>query len=213
MELPVLQEHLTEVAPHLGEVWVKLHGLAKMGQGPGRVARQAQGVAEVVTGHGEVRLQAQRGAELSRSGLGLPLFQEGQAEVVGRLGVVGLQSQRGATAVDGPVHLAQHAVDQGQIGMVGSGGRIEGDGTPDPFGRPNRIALLIGDHAEQVQCVGVVWLSGQDATIRLGRLVQEAALVLLDGQCQLVRHGKTPWCFNLLIAFWSAVASRRTPKS
>ena len=167
VELPVLQEHLTEVAPRLGEVGVELHGLAKMGQGPGGVARQAQGVAEVVASHGEVRLQAQRGAELLRGGLGLPLFQQRQAEVVGRLGIVGLQSQRGATAVDGPVYLAHRAIDQGQVGVVGRGGGIRGDGTTDPFGGPHGVALLVGDDARASagRQRGPVGRPGDDDTI------------------------------------------------
>ena len=79
--------------------------------------------------------------------------------------------------------MSQRAIDQGQIGVVGSGGGITGDRTTDPFGGSDGVALLVDDNSKQVQQVGVLWLGGQEVTIPLGCLIQEAALVLLDGQC------------------------------
>ena len=77
--------------------------------------------------------------------------------------------------------------------MVGRDEGIRSDGPTDPFGGPRQVALLVGHDAQQVQGIGVVRSGGQEVTIRFGRLLQETALVLLDGQRQFVGHGKTPW--------------------
>ena len=54
VQLPVLHEHLTQVALRLGKIGVKLHGLPEMSQSSGCVSLEPQGVAEVVARQGEI---------------------------------------------------------------------------------------------------------------------------------------------------------------
>ena len=48
----------------------------------------------------------------------------------------------------------------------------------------------MGNHAEQIKGVGVVWPGDEDPTVQLRCPIQVAALVLLQRQSQVIRHGK-----------------------
>jgi hypothetical protein len=55
---------------------------------------------------------------------------------------------------------------------------MAGNGLADPFSRPDVVALLMGNYAEQMKGVSVVGSGDEDPAVQLRCLVQEAALVL-----------------------------------
>ena len=81
----------------------------------------------------------------------------------------------------GPLELAQGAVGLGQVGVERRDVRPQGHRPADQLDGPAVIALLMVQHAEQVQGVGVLRLAGQHFLIQRGGRTQPARLMQLDG--------------------------------
>ncbi len=79
---------------------------------------------------------------------------------------------------------------QGVVGVLGGIPGVHGDGPPDALGGLTVISLLVCDDAKQVQGVGVVGFGAEDVAVPPGRLGQEAALLLLQAEAEVVAHGK-----------------------
>ncbi len=185
-----VEQHLAEVGPRRGKVGGQGDGLAKMVESLVGLAQLAERHAEVVVGRREVRPQLQRAAKLL-DGFGVPSESlQRQTEVAKRLGGVGRQAQRRPAAADGSLVLTQGAVGFGQVGVEGGQVRPKRHGPADQLDGAGVVALLVAQHAEQVEGVGVLRLSGQDRLVQLRRRRQVPGLVLLNGGGQIVLHGR-----------------------
>src|SRR5262249_54311110 len=117
------------------------------------------------------------------------LRQKDQSQTVGRSCIVGSELQRGAAAACGVVEPVQPAVHLGEVGVVSRDAGTQGDGPADQLAGANVVAELVGEHAQQVQGVGVVRLAGKDGLVLLRRLVQLPLPMVSQGQSQFVVHG------------------------
>jgi hypothetical protein len=63
---------------------------------------------------------------------------------------------------------------------------INRDGPANQFDRTRLVSLLMGHHSEQMQGVGVVGVGGEDSLIKLRRLLQSTALMILEGRVQVI---------------------------
>ena len=71
--------------------------------------------------------------------------------------------------VEGPIQLPHSAVNFAEIGVIQGVCGIDRDGAGNQLDRRIRMAHLVGQNTEQVECVGMIGLTGQDLAIqRLG---------------------------------------------
>ena len=164
----------------LSQVGIDGQRLAKITDGPVRVAQKPPGVGQVIARHGEDGVETQGCLEGIPGGFGLAQFQEGQAEVIGGFSLVGVQAQRRPTAADGPVELSQGPIRLGEVGVEGCRAGAQPDGAVDQFHGPGRISLLMSNHSQQVQSIRLVRVLGQDALVNLRCFVQCPLLVQGD---------------------------------
>jgi hypothetical protein len=145
---------------------------------------------EPVVGRGEVRPQSQGLAEALGGFVQAPQSLQGHTEVAQGFGVFRPQPQRHAAATGGALELPQEAVGLGEVGVEGRYARPQGNGPADQLHGPPLLAPLVGEHAQQVQGVGLLGVVGQDSPVGPRRLVEGAALVVVDRRVQLVGPGR-----------------------
>jgi len=138
-------------------------------QGFVELSQFAQGVAEVVVVGGEIRAHLHGPAELLDGLRVLSQSLQGQAKVAERFGVIAPQAQRHAAAAGRPLELAQGAISLGQVGVEGRDVRPQGHGPTDLLDGAGMLALLMVQHPEQVQRIGIFLFARQDLLVQLGR--------------------------------------------
>ena len=87
------------------------------------------------------------------------------------------------------VELAQRPVRLGEVGVGIRSAGPHRDRAADQRDGAGVVALLEGDHAEQVQGVGMVGPGGQGLPVQRGRLDEAATLVLVQAKSEVVVHG------------------------
>jgi len=102
------------------------------------------------------------------------------------LGQVRLEQQRALVRRAGLREFALGLENVSEVGMVGRGIAIGGDGLAYQAGGSLMISVLVGDHSQQVQAVCVVRVQCQYLPIDALRFVQPAGLVMAQG---LGHHG------------------------
>jgi hypothetical protein len=108
------------------------------------------------------------------------------------------QPQSDPATGDRLVELAQRSIDLRQVGMIHGVVRIAGDGAPDQQGGARKVALLVGDHTQEVQCLQVPRLSRQEYLVESGRLVEATVLMMLQGKLERIGHGGIPTVFSAI---------------
>jgi hypothetical protein len=101
-----------------------------------------------------------------------------QAEVDGHLRGSRIPPQRDLKARHRPLQLAAGAIRLAEVAVKGGLARRESDGTLDELDRLTRLASLEGQHAEQVQRIGIVGLACEDRLVNpLGQLPLAAPMM------------------------------------
>ena len=85
-----------------------------------------------------------------------------------------------------PVVPAGGAVGLGQVVPVGPDGRLQRAGVANQFGRVVELPGRVGHEPEQVPCVGVRRVGGEDLAVEDLGLVQPPGPVVLDGRLHQV---------------------------
>ena len=144
--------------------------------------------AESVEEHRRVRLEPQSVLELLDGFVEASQSLQCQTEIAPCFGIVRPQAQGHAATAGGTIELALGSIRFGEIGVKGRDARPQRDGPTDQLDGPGVVALLMAQHAEQVQGVGVLLFLRQDLLIQLGSRTQLAALVHLKRGCQEILH-------------------------
>ena len=121
------------------------------------------------------------------AGLGEPFFRAVQgAQVVLQVGRIG--GQRGGALVGrrGGSHVTARHVDVAQVVEKTGEARHQARGLLDQRDALFAVAALVPNHAQEMQCVGVLWRGGEDAAVERFRALELAALMHLDGQAQRI---------------------------
>jgi hypothetical protein len=79
--------------------------------------------------------------------------------------------------------------------MVGSDAWLESDGVPDQLGGTRGLALLQGDHAEQVKGIGIGGVAREESLVDLAGPVEVALGVKVEGRGKVVLHEATLYVF------------------
>jgi hypothetical protein len=124
---------------------------------------------------------------------------QGQAQVAPGLGVIGPEAQGDPAAAGRALELSLGAVGLGEVGVEGGHARPRGDGLADQFHGAGVIALLVAQHAEQVQRVGVSGVRGQERLVsppglRQGALPVQGERRVQERGCRRgreTRHGSS----------------------
>ena len=74
----------------------------------------------------------------------------------------------------------------GQVGVIHGLGAIHRDGFADVFNRQRRLAALLAQNAQQVQCVGVPRIESQNLLVDLFGLQQVAGVVKRQALLQYI---------------------------
>ena len=188
--LTAVQQRLAQVGLGRGERRVQLDGAAEMLERLVLLAQLTQRDAQVVVGHHEVRPQLQGAAELfDRLGV-LPQTLQGRAQVAEGFRIIRPDRQGRAATADGSFEIAESAIRLGQVRMVNMRVRPQRHRPADQLDRAGMVALLVVQHAEQVQGLGVFLLARQHLLVQLGGRAQLSRSVHLDGGRQHVLHGQ-----------------------
>ena len=121
--------------------------------------------------------------------LGAPESVQRQAEIRQGFGVLGPQPQRHAAASCGALELAEHPIRFSEVGVKSRNTRLQADCLADQLDGPSMVALLMAQHAEQVQRIGVVFFTGQQLLVQASGWGKLPALVQADRRRQHVVHG------------------------
>jgi hypothetical protein len=191
VQLILFEQDLSQVAAGGGKIGGALHSQAEVLDGLLPLAEEAEGIAQVVVRRRQVRLEAESGPELGDGGFRVALIAQGQTEVDGRFRERGLQPQRRATASDGPVQLAESAIGFGEVGVEGSHIGPQSDGLADQLNGLGLVALLMAEHAKQVQGIGVLLLASQHLPIEPVSRSQLSGLMHFNSGRQNVLYGST----------------------
>ena len=152
-----------EVALGVGVVGVELEGLFEGGDGLVVAAGDAEGDAEVGVGFGE-------------GGVG---GEEVAVELDGFVGAFGVEEDS--------------AEGEGEGGLRGEGDSAAdeafgfGEGAPPP---PSCRACLVGDHAEEVEGVGLVGVDLEDLAVDLFGVFEVAGVLVAEGELEGVVDGE-----------------------
>jgi len=113
------------------------------------------------------------------------------AELVVRCRKVRTQLERPAVRDYGFIEPVERVVGFAKIGMSDGIIRIENDGIADRLDREVVAADLESHDAEQVECVGIVWLYRKNLAVKGLSVRQAASLVVLNRNFErlLNRHG------------------------
>ena len=161
----------------VGIIGFELQGLGEGSQRFGESSLFFQHDAQVRTGFGITGLEPQG---LFAGGLGLVQAADaaqGRSQVVMRLGRGRRQFHGPAQAADRFFEAAHIQINAAEIVMVAVEVRIAGNCVLNRFDGEVVLALLMGDHAQQVQGVSMVRLDGQDFAIQARGLGHVARLV------------------------------------
>ena len=144
-----------------------------------------QGNAQVIVQAGGAGLKLQRPAATGDRGFEFPLFPERGSQVAVGLGIVRLQFQCPAVAGRCFGDPVQGAIGFAQVVMEGGRSRRDPDRPADVLDGQIVPPGLMGQHAEQVQGVGVVGFRLEDLGVKLLGSLHPPALMVLDrkGQC------------------------------
>ncbi len=119
----------------------------------------------------------------------LALLLQGQAEIAQGFRIIGLETQRHAATAGRAFELTQGPIGLRQIRMVARLVWAERDGPPDQLHCPSMVALLMAQHTQKVQGVGVLGIVGQKLLIKLRSVAQLPGSMHFNGGGQLVLHG------------------------
>jgi len=78
------------------------------------------------------------------------------------------------------LHVVQGLQGEREMEMIGRLVIVKGDGLADQFRGGVGLALLQGNHAQQMQGVRAVRVGAQDGTVKRGRLIQLSGLMQAD---------------------------------
>ena len=94
------------------------------------------------------------------------------------------------------IQTAQRAVGLPQIGKREWTLWVEGDRLPNEFHGAKVVPCLVGNDTEKMQCVGVVWLHGENLAVERLSFRQPPSLMVLEREieCLLDRHHRSTAC-------------------
>ena len=188
VRLAPFQQHLAQVRPGVSIVRSDLDRSTKMVQGQIELAQLAERIPEVAVHGREIGTQRQGPAELL-DGLGEPPHSlKRQSQVAHCFRIVRLQAQCRPATARGPVKLPQLPEGLSQIGVINRDVGPECHRSADQRDGPRIVPLLVMEHTEKVQRIGVRGILGQDLLVNLGGLTQLARLVKRDGGPQKILH-------------------------
>ena len=105
------------------------------------------------------------------------------------VGQVGLQFDGAAEMVKRPIQLPRSAVNLAEVGVIQGVCGIDRDGPADQLDRGIRMAHLVGQDTEKVECLGMIGGAGQDLAIERLGLGQAAGLMMPQGDVQRLVDG------------------------
>ena len=156
LRLSAVQEELTEIGSCRSEGGGQFHRLAEMHERLIELAKVAQGETQAIVGLGEVWPLLQGSTQLLSS-LGRPAESlEGDAEVRQCLGEIRVQPQSGAATACRSFQLARCPVCLGQVGMESSDVWPQSDGPSHQLHCSCVVSLLLMQHPEQMECIGIL---------------------------------------------------------
>ena len=101
-----------------------------------------------------------------------------------RLGIIWLQFQRPAVAGDCLLQLSLFLESSAQVAMKGSISPLQPDCPSDALDGNLVLAELVSDDPEEVQCLGMIRLDGENLPVSLFGSLQSAGVMMLDRNCQ-----------------------------
>ena len=99
------------------------------------------------------------------------------AEIVMGLGEFGREREGARIGGDGGVELSTAFERDAEIAVKGRIAVVDGDGAADERGRGWVVALLVRQHAEEMERVAVLRVEGDDLAIERRRLIEEPGAV------------------------------------
>ena len=150
-----LAERAAEVEVGLGEIGPQFECSSITGDGFVEISGLLQGYSQVNVGIGKIGPQHSGLPIEGDRFVALALLFPDEAQVEQRLGVVRSLSQGTLTTVRGLAKLAHRPPGQAKIVVVGRRVRIDRDGLRDQHRGGGVVARLIGQNAQQVQCISV----------------------------------------------------------
>ncbi len=188
------QQGAAQVVAGLGVSWGEADGLLQQRQRLAEPLLPLEDGAEVAAGVDVAGVEAQGGAE-GALGLGQAAqAAQGDAEVVLGVGEVRLQAHGLAAMSHGVFEVAQGEVDGGQVAVEDGVRAVDGQRPEDQVAGLLVAARLVGQHAEQVQGVGVLRRVLKDGAVEGLGLLPAAGLVMPNRQGQALgdrEHGVT----------------------
>jgi hypothetical protein len=183
-----LEQHLAQVRVSERVISVELDGSLKMSECLTRPVSFPQQLAQVIVSQREIGPEPKRTAELlgglARPAQGL----ERQAEVGVGFGEICLKIERCTAASRRAVKLPHGTIGFSQVGMEFRTVWPESDRPHNQLDCNLMIALLVAQHAREMQRIRVVRLAIQDFLIELSGSPEIACSMHLDGRSQYIAH-------------------------
>jgi hypothetical protein len=115
------------------------------------------------------------------------------AHIIVGAGIVRVQSQSPVITGHRTLHVAQGLQGESMMGMIGRLAVVDGNGLGDKLLGGLSLALLQGNHAQQVQRIRAIRMDGQDLAVESGSLFQLSGLVQpyrLGEQASTIKAGQ-----------------------
>jgi hypothetical protein len=110
---------------------------------------------------------------------------EGGTQIDERVDVIRVERQSVQVRNDGFVELSLRAQRIAEIVVRGRIRRIARERARYQLSSPSMLAPLVGDHAQEVECIDVVRIYRQNFTVSRFRFRQTSCLMVLQGSAQL----------------------------
>ena len=165
-----------------------------------RPAQFQQGIAQIVVGFRQTRFQRNRLAITGNRLLRFSRPHQHHTQIVMDVRKIGLQCQRASATGHSLIQPALRTERQTQMGMIGGNPGILCDRLAKILPGLGMMSLLVSDNPQPVQAVGMPWLRGQDAPVKLLGFRETTIPVALDGSGEICPALAGPVACVLLFA-------------